>query len=48
VTIARAFSKTFVGIRPADVGGFLVAQAVGVLVFSWLVPMQTATAQMSE
>jgi glycerol uptake facilitator-like aquaporin len=42
VTIARALSNTFAGIRPADVGGFLVAQATGAtaggLVFSWLVP----------
>jgi len=41
VTIARAFSNTFAGIRPADVGGFLGAQATGAttgaLVFSWLV-----------
>jgi len=44
VTIARAFSNTFAGIRPVDVGGFLVAQAVGatagMLVFSWLVPLR--------
>ena len=42
VTIARAFSNTFAGIRPADVGGFLVAQATGAtagaVVFSWLMP----------
>ena len=42
VTIARAFSNTFAGIRPADVGAFLLAQAIGAtvggLVFSWLVP----------
>jgi len=42
VTIGRAFSNTFAGIRPADVGGFLLAQAAGAtagaLVFSWLVP----------
>ena len=48
VTIARAFSDTFAGIRPADVGAFLLAQALGaaagVLVFSWLVPVPgTAT-----
>jgi hypothetical protein len=38
VTIAGAFSNTFAGIRPADVDGFLVAQALGAaagaLVFS--------------
>jgi glycerol uptake facilitator-like aquaporin len=43
VTIARAFSDTFAGIRPGDVAGFLVAQAIGAatgaLVFSWLVPL---------
>jgi glycerol uptake facilitator-like aquaporin len=48
VTIARAFSDTFAGIRPVDVGGFLVAQAVGATVgaavFSWLVPIHRSTA----
>jgi glycerol uptake facilitator-like aquaporin len=43
VTIARAFSDTFAGIRPGDVAGFLIAQAIGAtggaLVFSWLVPL---------
>ncbi len=43
VTIARAFSDTFAGIRPGDVAGFLIAQAIGAslgaLVFSWLVPV---------
>ncbi|HEX3475904.1 MAG TPA: aquaporin [Kofleriaceae bacterium] len=43
VTIARAFSDTFAGIRPVDVGAFLLAQAagaaVGALLFSWLVPL---------
>lgn len=29
VTIARAFSDTFAGIRPADLPGFVVAQAAG-------------------
>jgi len=42
VTLARAFSKTFAGIRPADVPGFIVAQLVGAaaatLLFRWLVP----------
>jgi glycerol uptake facilitator-like aquaporin len=40
VTIARAFTNTFAGIRPLDVPGFIAAQLVGgalaVLVFSWL------------
>ena len=48
VTIARAFSDTFAGIRPADVGGFLLAQlagaAVGGLLFSWLVPLHGSIA----
>lgn len=44
VTVARAFSDTYTGIRPADVGGFIAAQiigaACGALVFGWLVPSQ--------
>jgi glycerol uptake facilitator-like aquaporin len=44
VTIARAFSNTFAGIQPGDVGGFILAQAVGAtlgaLLFTWLVPLQ--------
>lgn len=40
VTLARAASDTFAGIRPADAPGFLVAQAAGAalatLVFAWL------------
>jgi len=43
VTIARAFSDSFAGIRPSDVGGFVLAQAAGAtagaLAFSWLVPL---------
>ena len=43
VTIARAFSDTYAGIRPADVAGFIAAQGVGAtlsaVVFSWLVPL---------
>lgn len=42
VTLARAASDTFAGIRPADVPGFLVAQLAGAgaatLLFRWLVP----------
>ena len=48
VTAAHAFSNMFAGIRPADVGGLLVAQAIGAaagaLVFSWFVSTRTATA----
>jgi glycerol uptake facilitator-like aquaporin len=42
VTIARSFSDTFAGIRPADVPWFVGAQFVGglgaTLLFRWLVP----------
>ncbi len=42
VTIARAFTDTFAGIRPVDVPGFVIAQAIGAAaataVFRWLVP----------
>jgi glycerol uptake facilitator-like aquaporin len=42
VTIARAFSDTFAGIRPSDVPGFVVAQGLGAaaatLLFKWLTP----------
>jgi glycerol uptake facilitator-like aquaporin len=52
VTIARAFSDTFAGIRPVDVGAFLLAQAIGAgagtLVFSWLVPAHRSAATATE
>jgi glycerol uptake facilitator-like aquaporin len=42
VTVARAVSDTFSGIRPADVSSFLVAQAAGAVTatafFGWLLP----------
>ena len=42
VTMARAATDTFSGIRPADVPPFLVAQLLGAaaatLLFRWLVP----------
>jgi glycerol uptake facilitator-like aquaporin len=42
VTLARAASDTFAGIRPADTPGFLVAQLLGAAaataLFRWLVP----------
>jgi glycerol uptake facilitator-like aquaporin len=42
VTLARAASDTFAGIRPADVPGFILAQLAGAmaatLLFRWLVP----------
>ena len=49
VTLARAASDTFAGIRPADVLGFIVAQLAGAfaatLLFRWLVPSITKDAQ---
>jgi glycerol uptake facilitator-like aquaporin len=42
VTLARAASNTFAGIRPADAPGFIVAQLLGAsastALFRWLVP----------
>ena len=42
VTLARAASDTFAGIRPADAPGFIVAQLAGAaaatILFRWLVP----------
>jgi glycerol uptake facilitator-like aquaporin len=49
VTIARTLTNTFVGIRPVDVPGFIVAQLAGVaastLLFRWLVPALPARAR---
>ena len=46
VTIARAFTNTFAGIRPADLGGFIAAQLVGALaalvVTHWLLEGRSA------
>ncbi len=48
VTLARAASDTFAGIRPADVPGFIVAQLLGAAAatatFRWLVPSLPAVA----
>ena len=42
VTLARSMSDTFVGIRPVDAPGFIVAQVAGAtaatLLFRWFVP----------
>ena len=42
VTLARALTDTFAGIRPADVPGFIVGQSAGAAaaaaLFGWLVP----------
>jgi glycerol uptake facilitator-like aquaporin len=49
VTLARAASDTFAGIRPADVPGFVVAQLLGAAAatatFRWLVPSLPAVAE---
>jgi glycerol uptake facilitator-like aquaporin len=48
VTLARALTDTFAGIRPADVVGFVAAQAAGAttatLLFRWLAPAAAETA----
>jgi len=42
VTLARAMTDTFAGIRPADVPGFMAAQLAGAIaaasLFAWLIP----------
>jgi len=47
VTLARAASNTFAGIRPADAPGFIAAELVGAavatLLFAWLVPKTPQT-----
>nr|HEX4313362.1 MIP/aquaporin family protein [Kofleriaceae bacterium] len=52
VTIGRAFSDSYAGIRPTDIAGFIGAQAVGALVgavfFEWLVPLSTSRAAAVE
>jgi glycerol uptake facilitator-like aquaporin len=49
VTVARALTDTFAGIRPADVPGFLVAQFAGAtaatFLFRWLVPALPQSAE---
>lgn len=48
VTLARAATNTFAGIRPSDAPGFIVAQLLGALaataLFRWLVPSLPAAA----
>jgi glycerol uptake facilitator-like aquaporin len=48
VTIARSLTDTFSGIRPVDVPGFIVAQAIGAgaatTLFRWLMPPLEAAA----
>jgi len=44
VTLARAATDTFAGIRPSDAPGFIVAQLAGAaaaaFLFAWLSPMK--------
>ena len=48
VTLARAATDTFAGIRPADAPGFIIAQLAGAaaatLLFTWLYPTPPANA----
>ena len=48
VTVARALTDTFAGIRPSDVPAFVMAQAIGgaaaTALFRWLVPALPNTA----
>lgn len=47
VTLARALTDTFAGIRPGDVPGFIAGQVIGAIVaaalFEWLVPAPAPT-----
>jgi len=49
VTLARAASDTFAGIRPADAPGFILAQLIGAAaataLFRWLVPSLPSAAR---
>ncbi len=48
VTLARSLSDTFVGIRPRDTPGFIMAQLAGAvaatILFRWLVPLSAKNA----
>lgn len=52
VTIARAFSDTFAGIRPQDVAGFVAAQLIGAglatALFGWLLSSTTKAQSLRE
>ncbi len=52
VTLARACSNTFAGIRPVDAPGFILAQLAGAasatLLFRWLVPRSLAVAPKAD
>jgi glycerol uptake facilitator-like aquaporin len=48
VTLARSLSDTFVGIRPVDAPGFIIAQLAGAaaatILFRWLAPLSPGNA----
>ena len=52
VTLARSMSDTFVGIRPVDAPGFIMAQLAGAaaatILFGWLVPPLRKTTTQAE
>ena len=52
VTLARSLSDTFVGIRPVDAPGFIMAQLAGAaaatILFGWLVPPLRKTTTQAE
>jgi glycerol uptake facilitator-like aquaporin len=52
VTLARAATNTFAGIRPLDAPGFIVAQLLGALaataLFRWLLPDEMKPSRSSE
>ncbi len=52
VTLARAASDTFAGIRPADAPGFIVAQLLGAFaataLLRWLVPAQVRVPRLAQ
>jgi len=39
VTLARALTRSFAGIRPQDTIGFIVAQLCGALLATWIAPL---------
>ncbi len=52
MTLSRAWTDTFAGIRPQDVPGFIVAQALGaflaVAIFGWLRPLTKSPVPVPE
>jgi len=52
VTVARALTDSFAGIRPADVPGFIAAELLGaataIVLFTWLMPVRNTRAMARE